>query len=105
MLSIKTKRRLAEFAWVLGAFLAIVGVFALFSLSKYASYADSYLWSLWHVPALLGLWVALEWSGTFLLDRPFWNNMSSPVRVILLVALICLIVVAYLYFVEGIRLP
>ena len=105
MLSIKTKRRLAEFSWVLGAFLAAVGVFALFSLSHYTSFIDSYLWSLVYLPAMLGLWIALEWSGTFLLDRPFWNNMPSPVRVVLIVALICLIVVAYLYFVEGIRLP
>ena len=105
MIAIKTARRLRSFFAVLGAFLLIVGAIALIAPTGDRSFSSSYLSWLVGVPAFVGIWFAVEWCGTLVLDRPFWKEMPSAMRVILLVFLVVLIIVAYLYFVEGIRFP
>jgi hypothetical protein len=46
------------------------------------------------IPATLAVWFTIEYIGTWSMDRPFWNNMPSWGRIVLLVLLIAIIAAA-----------
>lgn len=105
MIAIRTARRLRNFFAVIGALLLIVGAIALFAAAGDRSFSSAYLYWIVGVPAFVGIWFAVEWCSTLVLQRPFWKEMTSAARIILLVLLLAVIIVAYFYFVVGIRFP
>lgn len=84
--------RVALVAWVVYA--AIVATAAALYPREGKSFASSFVWWLAAIPVALVAYAALELFGTWSLGLPFWRRMPSWARVILLVAIICLVVVA-----------
>lgn len=68
-------------------------------------FLESFGWWLCAIPIGLAAYVALELFGTWSLDRPFWNRMSSWVRVLLLVTLVSCFAVGAVIVSQFIRQP
>jgi hypothetical protein len=96
MIAIRTRRKLAEFIVPLAVFVAIVAVLALFIPGKAGSFVESFVHWLWSIPALLGMWLLLEYVGAKVTSLPFWQRVSAVTRVALLVGLIVAVVLLVL---------
>jgi hypothetical protein len=51
-------------------------------------FVASFGWWLCAIPVGLGVYIAVESFGTWGLDRPLWQRMSSSARILLLVILV-----------------
>ena len=84
----RTKQRLRLAFAVCIAYAVLAAAVAAMLPRAGLGFLESFGWWLCAIPFGLASYVALELFGTWSLDRPFWNRMSSWMRVLLLVTLV-----------------
>lgn len=99
----RTRQRFRVAAAVCAVYALFVAAVAVLFPREGSPFASSFGWWFVAVPTALLGYAALELFGTWSLGLPFWQRMPSWGRIVLLVAIICLIVLAVAFAVGNLR--
>ena len=84
----RTKKYLPAALLVFLVFAVLAVALAAFFPRESKGFALSYVWWLAASPVFFAIYLTLESSGTWFLERPFWYRIPRWARILLLVAII-----------------
>jgi hypothetical protein len=94
LLAFRTKRRLRLAIVACLVYALLIAIIAFIFPHEGLTFTSSFLRWCAAIPVAICIYAAMELFGTWSLDRPFWNGMSSWGRILLFVLLVVLAVVA-----------